>query len=189
MVATKAPKAPKVEPAGVSADLRKAHSWFETLAEKVKELAVTKRKKTGRTKGKELPPEQVVKLADELENIQRQINPLDVRRKEIIAELLGHWAHTGVEEIEGTLGKTLISSSFQLAVNPAIVQKGVSVSTWLRITERTIDPAKLLSKAKNNEKLRTALDKALLVRKVTISVTPPSSRRAKSGALEEGDEE
>src|SRR6185369_12257878 len=122
MVEGKKKKSYKVEPVGIGAPLRKSHPWFDTLAQKAKDAAVKNRQKQGRTQGPKLSPEQVVELSDELEEIQRQINPLDVRRKKIVEELLAHWAHTGIEEIDGTLGKTLISLSFELGVNPRIIR-------------------------------------------------------------------
>jgi hypothetical protein len=184
MVSAKRPVS-KTEPVGVSAKLRRANAWFEDLATKVKNEALKRRRTAGRNAGKELDSLRIVELADELENLQRQMNPLEIRRKEIVEDLVAHWAHTGVEEIEGLLGKTLISQSFELGINPRTFQAKVTDAVWQKITERRIEPAKLLAEAKRNDVVKSALEKALLVRKMKVSVTAPSSRRPKSGAPED----
>lgn len=192
-VAKTAPKkAPPVEPVGISAKLRKTHPWFETLAQAAKDAAVKRRQKSGRAKGRQLSPEQLVSFGDELELIQRQINPLDNRRKEIVDKLLAHWAHTGIEEIEGNLGKTLISLSFELGINPETLKKAMGEAVWQKVTEPTVQATKLLAEAKHIGEVQDAVERAMLVRKLKVSVTAPSSRRAKSGAPdgeESGEEE
>jgi hypothetical protein len=184
MAERKKRKAQKIEPVGVGAPLRKTHPWFDAVARKAKDAAVLQRRKQGRTQGPQLPPEKVVELADELEEIQRQINPLDLKRKGIVEQLLAHWAHTGIEEIDGKLGKTLISLSFELGVNPRIIKNALGDVLWKRVTALTLQPAKLFALSKQPG-ARLVVQRAARVRKLKVAVTPPSSRRPKSGAPEE----
>lgn len=186
-----ATKAPAAEPVGIGAKLRQAHPWFEALAQKAKDAAVKRRRQTGRAKGPPLEPSRLVELADELEEIQRELNPLLTKRKVIVEQLLAHWAHSGIEEIESTLGKTLISLSFELGVAPEAIRKAVGDTVWQKVTERTIQASKLLAAAGQLGFVRDAIATAITVCKLKVSVIPPSSRRAKSGAAndEEADED
>lgn len=178
----------KLEPVSVSAPLRRSHPWFDALAQKSKDAAVKLRQKQGRTQGPKLSPERVVELSDELEIIQREINPLDVRRKKVVEELLAHWAHTGIEGIDGKLGKTLISLSFELGVNPRIIRNAIGDELWKKATAVTLQPARLFLLSKQTG-VRLALQRAARVKKLKVSVIPPSSRRPKSGAPEDWIEE
>jgi hypothetical protein len=178
-------KAAAPAPVTIGAKLRQAHPWFDTLGEGAKEASVRLRQKTERAKGAKLSPDRLVELSDELEEIQRQINPLENKRKEIVTQLLAHWGHTGIEEIEGTLGKTLISLSFELGVDPEGIKKSVGETVWQKITERMIQPPKLLLEGKVHGTVRNAIERSARVCKCKVSVTAPSSRRGKSGAPDE----
>jgi hypothetical protein len=171
----------KSEPVGVGAKLRKTHPWFETLASRAKDDAVKKRQKAERANGSRLNPEELDGLADELEKIQRELNPLETRRKEILAKLLPHWGYTGIEEIVSPMGKTLISTSFELCVDPSVIEEKVSGYAWQRITKRILQAPLLLASGKTGASVRDAIEKAVAVRKLKVSVTSPSSRRPKSG--------
>lgn len=173
------------DPVGVSAKQRKANPWFEMLAEPVKADQIKKRRKEERAKGSELGPEQLRDIAERLEQIQVQINPLDNERKELTQKLMAHWGHTGIEEIEHPLGKTLISTSFEITLDPAAVRKGMSDTEWNRVTERVLQTPKVLGAGKESAKLRDVLAKGIAVRRLKVSVTPPSSRRPKSGSADD----
>ena len=173
------------EDVGIGAKLRKEQPWFETLIQKAKDAAIKKRRQGERARGAELTPERIARIADELEEVQRQINPLENRRKELGLELLAHWGHTGIEEIEHPLGKTLISTSFEMAVDPATLKEAAGDTVWAKITERTVQAQKLLSLGRESTLVRDAIEKAVAVRKLKVSVTPPASRRPKSGATDE----
>jgi hypothetical protein len=182
-------KAPKPEPVGVGARLRKAHTWFEDLATRTKDEAIKGRRKKERAKGPQLSPEELTKLADEMEEIQRALNPLENRRKEILEKLLPHWGHTGIEEIESRLGKTLISASFELCIETDVAKRALGDTLWQKVTARILQAPLLLAEGKRSTQVRDAITKALAVRKLKVSVTPPSSRRAKSGETGEAEEE
>jgi hypothetical protein len=183
------PKTPKPEPVGVGARLRKAHAWFENLAARTKDHAVRDRRKKERAKGPQLAPDKLVELADELEMIQRELNPLENRRREIIEQLLPHWGHTGIEEIESPLGKTLVSTSFELGVDPESLKKAIGDTAWQKVTMRTLQAPLLLAEGKTAAGVRDAIAGALAVRKLKVSVTSPSSRRPKSGEAAEVEDE
>src|SRR5256885_16430527 len=119
------PKLPVPEPVGVGKKLRDAYSWFEDSVQKIKAAAVEKRRKKERGNGPQLSGDDLVKIADELEEIQRQINPLVIKRTELVKKIVAHWGHSGIEEIEGKLGNTLISTSFKLVVEPQKLKEQV----------------------------------------------------------------
>jgi hypothetical protein len=173
------PKKPDVAP--VQSKHRKSNPWLETAATPLKRQAVRERRRTERLKGNKVPPQELTFLADELERIQREMNPLLTKRDVIIDKLLPHWGHTGVEEIESTLGRTLLSSSFQLCLDQDTLKNALSESQWQRVTRRVIEAQRLLADAKTDPKLRAAIKKALRVKKMMVSVVSPSSRRPKSG--------
>ncbi len=186
VVTAQARKASGPTHVGVTKKLRQAYSWFEALAESVKNQAISKRRRAERAKGPQLKPEKVVELVDELEKIQQQLNPLLERRETLVGQLLPHWAHTGVEEIEGKLGKTLIATSFELTVNPGYLEQALSKPVWQKVTERALQPIRLLAEGKENADVRTATASAMQVKKLRVSVISPSSRRPKSGKPEGG---
>jgi hypothetical protein len=174
-------KVPKGEPVGIGVKLRKAYPWFETLAQKPKDTAISNRRKLERANGPQLGGDELTALSDELEEIQRQLNPLENRRAQIVKDLLAHWGHTGIEEIEGRLGATLISTSFELALDPDEVKKTVGEALWQKITARVLQAPSFLREGEKMMVVRDAAEKSLRVRKLRISVTAPSSRGAKSG--------
>lgn len=180
-----AKKSAEMEKVSMGAKLRKAHPWFDALLQGAKAAELKKRRVAERAKGPELDPAQVLATADELEELQRQINALEIRRKELGAALLAHWAHTGVEEIEHPLGKTLISTSFELALDQEVVRQSVSKPLWYKITERIVGAGKLLHAGDTSLPVRDVIVKAALVQRLKVSVTPPASRRPKSGMSEE----
>lgn len=180
---------PKAEPVGIGKKLRDAHPWFETQMQKTKDRAVEKRRKAEQKNGPQLDPERVAQLADMLEALQRQINPLENERREILKQLLPHWGHTGIEEIEHPLGKTLVSTSFELCVKPDTLKELVGDTVWQKITERALQAALALEEGDRNTLVRDAIERAAKIKKLKVSVTAPSSRRGKSGAPADGEEE
>lgn len=174
----------KPEKVGIGSKLRKAYPWFETASEPIKKKAIEKRRKEERQKGVQLASERLIELSDELERIQRELNPLEIRRKEILAEILPHWGHTGIEEIEGKLGKTLISTSAELCVDQGAFRAACGNATWLKTSERTLQPRAMLDEGKRNTKVRDFLATDTIVSRLKVVVTPPSSRRPKSGETE-----
>ncbi len=180
-----ASKAIAAEPIAVGAKLRKVHPWFESLIQKAKDAEVLKRRKNERLKGGEIVTSRVREIADELESLQREMNPFEIRRKELTHELLVHWGYTGLEEIEHPLGYTLISTSFEMALDPAVIQKALNDSQFAKVTARIIQAAKLLNEGMQHAAIRDIIERAVVVRKLKVSVTPPASRRPKSGASDE----
>ncbi len=176
---------PECKPVNVGSKLRKAYAWFEELTDKVKKGALEKRKTKERKNGNKLSEKDLLATVDRMDEIQRQINPLATELDGLKEKVLAHWGHTGVEEIEGTSGKTLITPSFELCVQPDIVKQGISPSRWYAITERVLQPDRLLAEGKDDDELREVANDALKVGKLRVSVTPPSSRRPKSGEAEE----
>jgi hypothetical protein len=170
------------EPVNVSAKLRKASPWVEDVAKRAKNAALKKRRQEERNQGVRLRNDQLVELVDELERIQLLLNPLETRREAIVRKLLGHWGHTGVEEIEGTLGqKTLIAPSYELCVDPQVVQSVVSAGIWKAVTLPILQASLLVSAGQEAPQIRKAVSKALRVKKIKVTVTASSSRRPKSG--------
>lgn len=176
-----ATKVPKPEPVSIGSKLRKSNAWFENIATRAKDDATKERRKKERAKGPLLSEKDLSSLADELEEIQRQLNPLESRRKEILERLLPHWGHTGLEEIESSLGKTLVSTSYELYVDPDVIKEKVSNAAWLAMTARILQAPLLLAKGKDATEVRDAAAKAIVVKRMKVSITSPSSRRPKSG--------
>ncbi|MDB5244557.1 MAG: hypothetical protein JWN18_427 [Parcubacteria group bacterium] len=169
------------KPVNIISKLRRASAWIEESSKDLKAAAINRRRKQERTRGEQLDSDKIVTLVDELEEIQRKLNPLENQRASLVEQLLAHWGHTGVEEIEGALGKTLISTSFELAVDPDVIEKNISVPLWRRLSARTLQADLLLTESNRTPKIRDAILSALVINKLKVSVTSPSSRRAKSG--------
>lgn len=178
--------AKKPERAAVPAKHRKGFAWFEESAKDAREAARRDRRRAERNKGKALSDEELDKLCDELEMLQRELNPRLNRAKEIGALLLAHWGHTGVAEIETMLGKTLIVESFEYSVDPQVIRENVSEAKWVGITTRAIQPIYLLTLAAKDAIVRATVGEALAAR-LKLSVVPPSSRRPRSGETTEGE--
>lgn len=176
----------KGKPVEMGKKLRDAHEWFEKGAGKPKEVALEKKRVELRANGPKLTGAELQRVADELEQIQRQLNDLGTRHDELSERLLAHWAHLGVEEleIEGGLGKTLIGSSFKLSVDPDLLAKILTEAQWRTVTERRLNPSLLLVLAERESELRAAVVRAARA-SVSIKITPPSSRRPKSGQPED----
>lgn len=180
--------APKVKPVEVGKKLRDANQWFEEGCKKVKEAAIDKKRAELHAKGPELKSKEVRAVADELERIQRELNPLEERHRELSEQLLAHWAHTGIEEIEGELGKMLVSVSFKIAVSPEVVERGLG-EQYRKVQERRLNPTLLLALAGNDQDVQQLAIRAARAL-VSVKITPPSSRRPRSGQTDaEEDEE
>jgi hypothetical protein len=186
--AEKPPQRPKSKQVGVGSKLRKAHAWFEMLAAGVKATAYEARQKKERKNGKKLNADELTQVVDEIETLQRQINTLQNKQDKEKEKLLAHWGYTGVEEIETTLGKTLISPSYQMCVQSDVVREGIGNNLWRKISERVLQPDRLLMEGKENAELRELAADAVKVAKLRMSITPPSSRRPKSAEGEEDEE-
>jgi hypothetical protein len=178
----------KQKPVTVESKLRKlaAHSWFEEAALKAKAAAIQKKRDEKKAGGPKLPPSKLVALADELEQVQRELNPLLIKKEELSAQLLAHWGHTGIEEIESGLGKTRITPSMSLGVDPEPLEERLTAPQWRAVTRRIVQAPLLLAAAMQERKLRPIIGKAITASNVKVSVVPPSSRTAKTG---EGPEE
>lgn len=180
---------PASEQIGLRKEHRETYKWIDELLAPIRETAIGKRRRKERTQGKQLSEERAVDLSDELERIQRLLNTLLERREEIVGELLAHWGYTGIEKIQGTLGETLISTSFYLAVDQETIWSGTSKEEWARWTELALRVPKLLLDANTSQETRELLKTAICVTETRVSVIAPSSRRAKSGAKGKEDEE
>ena len=180
------PTSQKSKRVGVGSKLRKAHAWFEMLTAGIKATAYEARQKKEKKNGKKLSEDELIQVVNEIETLQQQINVLETKQDKQKAKLLAHWGYTGVEEIETALGKTLISASYELCVQSDVVKAGIGDNVWRKITERVLQPELLLAEGKENEELRELAADAMKVAKLRISITPPSSRRPKSG---EGEDE
>lgn len=171
-------------PVRISEKLRKAHLWFEEGLAKLKARMVDRKRQELTVSGPKLKPEEVKALTDELEEIQRKLIPLELRHEELSEKLLAHWAHTGITEVEGNLGKTLFHPSFTVTIDPKILEKEDVSDSWLvAMSERRLVPEKMLSHA---EKIGLELSSIILKAaraSVKVNITPPSSRRPKSGEL------
>lgn len=178
----------KAKPVEVSKKVRTAAPWFEEGCKKAKESALEKKRDELRAGGRALKPVELKAAADELEEIQRKLNPLQERHDELSERLLVHWAYTGIEEIEGDLGNTLIAPSFKLQLDPDAVRGGVGES-WAKATERRLSPPLLFSLAEKDETVRQIAIRAARA-SVSVKIIPPSSRRPRSGQTDvEEDEE
>lgn len=134
-----------------------------------------------------LESDDLLRLADELEEIQRELNRLGVRHEEISEALLAHWGHTSVEEVVGRLGKLLLSPSFKIAVDPDTIQRALSDAQWKGVTARVLNATLLLALGAKDESVRPLIIRAIRA-SATIKITPPSSRRPKSGQPEDDEE-
>lgn len=180
----------KPKPVTVELKLRKAaaHRWLEEAAEAVKEAAVRKRRDDEKKGGPRLSPQELAKVADELEEVQRELNPLLTRKDELSKRILAHWGHTGVEEIESGLGNTRITASLSLVVDPEAVEEKLGAAQWKAVTRRVLQVPLLLAAAIRKQDLRPAISAAVKAVNVKVAVVPPSSRTAKKGdAQDEGD--
>jgi hypothetical protein len=174
----------------VKADLRRANAWFEGVVSTKKETAIEKRRAQERLRGQQLEPEKLIEQLDALDELQTQRNSIDNKMAEINAAILAHWGHTGVKELAGTSGKTLITTSCEIAVDPTVIRKAVNVRSWVhKLTDRILQPAALLAMARENTPLHASVVDAVRVKKLRVSIIPPSSRRPKSSLVDEEDGE
>ena len=176
----------KMELVSVPKKFREAHSWFEKGSEEKKKKATEIKQAKVRVLGRQLSANRLQAISDQLERIQRKLNPLENRHAKLSRWILAHWGFTGIQEVEGKLGRTLVHESFQFALNQDVVKGGLTADLWERGAPRRLEPARILVLAKESESLRFLVLKALRVQKPKISITPPSSRRPKSGQAEEG---
>jgi len=180
----------RAKPVTVESKLRRAaaHSWFESAAAKAKAAAIEKKRQEKKKGGPKLPPDKLAALADELEEVQRQLNPLLIKKEELSARILAHWGYTGLEEIESSLGKTRITASMSLCVDPAIIEGQVSEHHWRSVTRRILQPTLLLALALKRDGLMPLIGSAITATNVKVAVVPPSSRTAKKSGKEEDEE-
>lgn len=186
----KAQAEPKQKPITVESKLRKlaAYSWFEEAAAKIRAAAIEKKREEKKKDGPRLSPKDLTAVADELERVQRDLNPLLARKEELSGRLVAHWGHTGVEEIEGTLGKTRITASMSLCVDPQPIEKSVTPIQWRAITRRILQAPLMLAMAMKEQKLQPMIGKATVATNIKVSVVPPSSRPPKKGESQDSDE-
>lgn len=179
---------PKAKPVTIPQKLRQAYPWLMRFVKKAQAKVVASRREKERALGPKLSIEELKAVADELEAIQRRINP-DLERMDKLKERLkAHWGHTGVTEIKSPLGETLISFKMSVGVDPESIRPAVSKYTWLRrLTDRVLQPEKLLAYAGRDEALQATVGDALSVT-LEVSVTPPSSRRPRSGKTADAEE-
>jgi hypothetical protein len=182
-VKSKAAGEAKLKPVTVESKLRKlaAHSWFEAAAQGVKAAAIQKKREEKQKEGPKLSAENLVAVADELEEVQRQLNPLLTKKEELSAQILAHWGYTGVEEIESTLGKTRITASMSLGVDQERLEQNVSEPQWRAMTRRVLQAPLMLALTMKKQELRPIISKAITATNVKVAVVPPSSRTAKTG--------
>jgi len=183
-------KKPKPEPVSIKAVIRKAYTWFEELAAKIDEKCITKRRKEEALAGAQLTPAQLQAELDELERIQKLLNPLLVERENHLKKIWPHWGHTGVDEMTHPAGKSLIVTSLSYKCgDPDKLQAAIPESQWLRVSKRTLDPKLAMAEADKDEEFRKTL-MANVIGTVKTSFYSPSSRRPKSGQpTDEEDEE
>lgn len=174
-------KAPTAELVPVDAKLRKLYSWVDALAVNVQNRAVMERREKERLRGPQLSAEQLRTLADELDSNQEAMNRLSRRRDEITEKLLAHWGYTGIKQISSLHGQTLIATQFQIGVDPEILKREIDAKLWRRITAAVLQPGLMLIAGQNPGLMRDAVAKAIAVKQLKVTVTPPSSRRPKSG--------
>lgn len=186
----KAEAGQKAKPVTVDSKLRKlvANAWFELVGAKAKIAALNKKREEKRKDGPKLPPDKLAAIADELEGVQRQLNPLLIRKEELSAQLLAHWGHTGIEEIESSLGKTRITPSMSLCVDPEPIEARTTPQQWQAITKRIVQAPLLLALAMREKKLQPLVGKAIVATNVKVAVVPPSSRTAKTGEGQDDDQ-
>jgi hypothetical protein len=186
----KAQSEPKQKPVTVESKLRKlaAYSWFEEAAAKIRAAAISKKREEKRKDGPKLPPAELTAVADELERVQRELNPLLAKKEELSGKLVAHWGHTGVEEIESALGKTRITASMSLCIDPEPIEKSTTPLQWRAVTRRLLQAPLMLAMAMKEKKFQPIIGKATVATNVKVSVVPPSSRSPKKGESQDGDE-
>lgn len=185
-----AQKPPEPTFVSVGKKLRSAFEWFEKAAKKKMDAEVKKRREAESQLGPKLTPEEVTALVDRQEELQKEVNPKLEEIEKISGQLRAHWGHTGATELLGTTGKTLISTSFSLSVNQDEIKKHVHESRWRAITQRMIVAKKMLESAMVDPAFRSMIPNTLSAQ-LKVTVTPPSSRRPRSGQrfdLEDDDE-
>lgn len=188
--AKKAEAEQKNKPVTVESKLRKlaAHSWFEEAAAKVKAAAIEKKRDEKRKDGPKLPPKELAAVADELELLQRELNPLLTKKEQLSAKLLAHWGYTGIEEIESSYGKTRITASMSLCVDPDPLEQKTTPQQWRAMTRRILQAPLMLALAIKQGELKPAIGKAIVATNVKVAVVPPSSRTAKKGENQDEDD-
>ena len=130
-------------------------------------------------KGSVLDPGELIKLVDELEEIQRQLIPLQLRHKKISGKLLPHWGHTGIAKLKGKLGETIFPVSYTISVSPDVLKAGLTAEQWRAVTELRVNPQLLFGLAEKNEAVRSLILKAVRA-SAQVKIFPPSSRTLKS---------
>jgi glycerol-3-phosphate cytidylyltransferase-like family protein len=176
--APKAVQQPAKKPdlVSVGSDLRKAFDFIEALAQSRIDAEIEKRRADERTKGPQLLPEVVRVLSDELETIQQSINPLKKRQESIRKKILTQWGHSGISEIEGELGNSLISTSAQLALDPDVLLPALDEKDRKKMVRSVLHVQALLLRAANDVEVQQKMKEAIRVKKLLVSITPPSSR-------------
>ncbi|MBI2609988.1 hypothetical protein HYW53_02320 [Candidatus Giovannonibacteria bacterium] len=178
----------KSYPVNISSKLRKDHRWFEKALEPIKNKLLSDKRKELALTGPKLTPRELVKIADELEEIQRELNPLLIRHKELSDQIAAHFGHTGIKEIIGNLGRTEISTPYIIKVDPKIIEKEMP-EEMAAMTERRLVPERMLLHLQRNwDVLSAAFLKAIMGR-VSIYITLPSSQRPESGRTFDEEEE
>ncbi len=173
-------KPAKPETVSVGKKIRDAFLWFEHSTQAAKEKENKRRREDEKKLGPQLAPEQITALVDEQEKLQQEINPKLDRIDAISAQLKAHWGHTGVTEYTGTEGKALVSLSYMIALDQNPIRTKVTPNRWVSITERVIAVRELLEVAMVDTDMRKIVQGAI-VAQLKVSVTPPSSRRPRSG--------
>jgi hypothetical protein len=171
------------KPVTVESKLRKSKPfrWFEDAAVEVKQQVIQKKRDEKKAKGKKLTSEELTAIADKLAKIQEELNPRLAEHESLSEQLLAHWGHTGIEEVESAKGKTLITTSMSLCVDPDPIEEDTTPAQWRAVTKRTLNIPALLLLGQDDEKWRGRIGKAISATNVRISVVPPGSRRPKSG--------
>ncbi|HUO50095.1 MAG TPA: hypothetical protein VMU25_00775 [Candidatus Paceibacterota bacterium] len=192
-MATKTEKKPAPKIVTVDSKVRAKYPWLDEFAAARKATALDERRKKEQANGKLLSVDALKRLADEYEKIQRQINDLKNDQEKIRdMMLLPHWGHTGIQEIESSLGNTLFVPGWTLGLDQDVVQRRISRESWYRNSERVLKPMSLIAEGdtatKKAPRERAAIMEALRVAKFQIAIIPPSSRRQKSGQSAAQDE-
>lgn len=181
----------KQKPVTVESKLRKAaaHKWFDEAAAPSKAAAVKKKRDEARALGPELSSDKLKAVADELERVQQELNPLLVRKEELSRQILAHWGHTGIEEVESGLGNTRVTTSMSLGIDPAQLEEKLTPAQWSAVTRRIVQAPLLLAQALKKEEIKSLIaGTTITATNVKVSVVPPSSRTPKTGDAAEGDD-
>src|SRR6185437_2081614 len=88
-------------PVHVGAKVRRLNPWFEMAAASAKRQTVQKHRRKFRAEGPKLNERKLTACVDQLEKVQRKINPLEAERERLVKKLLAHWGHTGIERAIG----------------------------------------------------------------------------------------